>query len=358
MNYRTLTANEGRVSTLALGGNIFGYACDEAETCALLHEAESLGVNFVDTADVYSDGRSEEMIGRALVGRRDRWVIATKVGVKSDATGHGIGAKKLIFERIEQSLRRLRTDYIDLYQLHHFDPITPPAETLDAFATLRAQGKVRHFGLSNCTAPQAHGYIAAADLTDCPPPATNQIHYNLLKRRAEEEFLAAPPAGQPRLLVYGALGRGVLSGKYRAGETPAAHSRAALSARVQADLQPAVLAAVAGLETIARAADLTMSQLATAYVLRAPAVVAALVGLRTNAQLREIAAACSREVSPETWAAIDAFVARLAFDDQVSLGQPALNAIARTESSSHHEASTSIVFHPRSTRSTHLSPLP
>jgi len=325
MNYRTITADGPRVSTLGLGGNIFGYACDETETRAIIHAAENLGVNLVDTADVYSEGRSEELIGKALEGRRDRWIIATKVGVESGATGHGIGAKKLIFERIEGSLRRLRTDYIDIYQLHHFDPVTPAAETIEAFETLRAQGKVRHFGLSNCTAAQANRYTAAACAVGQPPPATHQIHYNLLKRQAEEEFLTAPDEHQPRLLIYGALGRGVLSGKYRAGNPPAQNTRAAMSARVQADLQPAVLSAVAHLETLAHEIGLTMSQLATAYVLRPPSVLAALIGIRTVTQLRELTSGPDRPLRADQWARVDDFLQASASLNEVSLGQPTLS---------------------------------
>lgn len=325
MNYRIITADGTRVSTLGLGGNIFGYACDEAETREIILTAENLGVNLVDTADVYSEGRSEELIGKALEGRRDRWIIATKVGVESGATGHGIAAKQVIFKRIEGSLRRLRTDYIDIYQLHHFDPVTPAAETIEAFKILRAQGKVRHFGLSNCTATQTDRYMAAAQAIGQPPPATHQIHYNLLKRQAEEEFLAAPDAQQPRHLIYGALGRGVLSGKYRAGGPPAQNTRAAMSVHVQADLQPAVLSAVAHLETLAHEIGLTMSQLAAAYVLRPPSVLAALIGIRIVTQLRELASGLDRPLRADQWARVDDFVQASTSLTEASLGQPTLS---------------------------------
>jgi len=231
MKYRTIGGSDTRVSTIALGGNIFGYACDAAQTREIIAAAEALGVNFADTADVYSEGRSEEFIGQALRGRRNRWIVATKVGVDSDATGRGSGAKAVIHSRIEHSLRRLQTDYMDIYQLHHFDPDTPVEETLAAAEVLRAQGKVRHFGISNCTAPQVRAYTSASRTFGLPMPATHQVHYNILKRQIEHDLVPQSEPTRPRLLAYGVLGRGVLSGKYRSGEAVPANTRAAMSAR-------------------------------------------------------------------------------------------------------------------------------
>lgn len=324
MKYRAISGEGVRVSTLAIGGNIFGYACDQRQTKKILSAARDNGVNFVDTADVYSDGRSEEMIGNALSGQRECWIIASKVGVKSHETGESTGSKKVIFERIENSLRRLRTDYIDLYQLHHFDPDTPVQETLEAMEALLTQGKVRHFGLSNLNAQQVALYVKYARLSNLTLPATNQIHYNIIKREMANEHFAASESDRPRLLVYGALGRGVLSGKYRPGETPGESTRANLSVSVKSDLQPVVLRAVADLAKIGLEAGVTMGQLALAYVIRSPEVVSALVGIRTVEQLEEIVKGCALCLNVDFWAAVDDYLNNLEGLEQVSLGKPSL----------------------------------
>ena len=211
---------------------------------------------------------------------------------------------------------------MDIYQLHHFDPDTPVEETLAAAEVLRAQGKVRHFGISNCTAPQVRAYTSASRTFGLPMPATHQVHYNILKRQIEHDLVPQSEPTRPRLLAYGVLGRGVLSGKYRSGEAVPANTRAAMSARVQSDLQPAVLRAVAGLETLGRAAGLTLSQLALAFVLRTAAV--AIVGVRSPAQLGEVAKAGDLEPGPGFWAQVDDFLFRTGEFPSASLGQPTL----------------------------------
>ncbi len=324
MRYRAISAERALVSGLGIGGNIFGYACDQRQSKEILSAAQDYGVNFVDTADVYSDGRSEEMIGEALSGQRAHWIIASKVGVRSNETGNGRGSRKVIFSRIEGSLRRLRTDYIDIYQLHHFDPETPVQETLEAMTALRSQGKVRYFGLSNVSVQQAALYIKEAQCSNLILPATNQIHYNILKRKAADDFSLAAVNGRPRLLVYGALGRGVLSGKYRLGEMPKRDTRANMSVSVSSDLQPEVLGAVDHLSQIGLNAGITMSQLAVAYVLRSSEVASVLVGVRSIEQLAEIANTFMLDLRPDFWKSVDQYLADLGGMEQVSLGRPLL----------------------------------
>jgi aryl-alcohol dehydrogenase-like predicted oxidoreductase len=286
--------------------------------------AKDLGINFIDTADVYSDGRSEQMIGDALINDRERWIIASKVGVRSTESGHGIGAKKVIFKRVEDSLRRLRTDYIDIYQLHRFDPETPVIETIEAMDSLCTQGKVRFFGLSNFDVQQSVEFLDAASGARLLMPATNQVHHNLFKRQIVHQFGKMPESFPLKLLVYGALGRGILAGKYRQGELPSERSRAYVSASVKGDLQPVVFEAVAGLNKIALKAGISMSQLAVAHVLRTKAVLSALVGIRTVAQLSEVSQACTWDLSSDFWKIVDDYVLSVEDLDHVSLGKPIL----------------------------------
>lgn len=326
MRYRVISAQEGLlVSELGIGGNIFGYVCDKRQSKEILNAARDYGVNFVDTADVYSDGRSEEMIGEALTGERAQWIIASKVGVRSNETGKGSGSRKVIFSRIEDSLRRLRTDYIDIYQLHHFDPLTPVQETLDAMTELRNQGKIRYFGLSNLSVQQVALYLKEAQFSNLMLPATNQIHYNILKRKVVENFSIAALNSKPSLLVYGVLGRGILSSKYCFGEMPERDSRANISLSVRSDLQPVVLEAVEHLSQISLNAGITMSQLALAYALRSSEVASALVGMRSVEQLVEIANTFVHDLPPDFWGSVDQYLVDLGNLEQVSLGRPLLH---------------------------------
>ena len=308
MRYRTISAEGALVSELGIGGNIFGYACNQRQSKEILSAAEDYGVNFIDTADVYSEGRSEEMIGEALSGKRSRWIIASKVGVRSNESGNGRGSRKAIFSRIEGSLRRLRTDYIDLYQLHHFDPETPVQETLEAMTELRNQGKIRYFGLSNFSVQQAASFIEDAQFSKLILPTTNQIHCNILNRKLSDDFSIAAVNGRPRLLAFGVLGRGVLSGKYRLGEVPKKDTRASMSVSVNSDLRPSVLGAVAHLSQIGLNAGITMSQLAVAYVLRSSEIASALVGVRSIEQLAEIANTFTLDLRPDLWKVVDQYL--------------------------------------------------
>lgn len=326
MKYRSISADGVTVSTLAIGGNIFGYACDARLTKEILDAASDYGVNFLDTADVYSGGQSEELIGKALRGKRGNWIIASKVGVNSkNETGRTLGSKKEIFSRIEHSLYRLQTDYIDIYQLHQFDPETPVFETLEAMETLRNQGKIRYFGISNFNVQQVDLVVQTALQSGIQIPVTNQIHYNILKRKVANTFFYDSEFDRPRLLIYGALGRGVLSGKYRLGEAPSPNTRAYVSAAVKSDLRASVLQLVSDLTEISRQFGITMSQLAISYVLRSNKVAAALVGIRSVEQLLEVSEGWGQDQSPDLWVTVDKYLSELEDVDQGSLGEQLLS---------------------------------
>jgi len=206
-----------RVSVIGLGCNNFGKRLDEAGTRDVVQAALDAGINFFDTADVYGDTRSEELLGRALAGRRSSVVIATKFGLKLDEQRPGGASPKYLRAALEDSLRRLGTDYVDLYQLHRPDPNVPIAETLGALNELVRAGKIREIGSSNFTADQ----IRDADARAAPGEAhfvSVQNEYSLLERSIERSALAEIKLRKLVLLPYFPLASGLLSGKYQPGK--------------------------------------------------------------------------------------------------------------------------------------------
>ncbi|MDR3425544.1 MAG: aldo/keto reductase [Alphaproteobacteria bacterium] len=288
MRFFPLT-NALQASQIALGGNIFGYFCDEKETAALFDAAEECGINFVDTADVYSAGLSETFIGNALKTRRDRWIVASKIGLESGGDPRHCGRPENIRLKIEASLRRLQTDYIDLYQMHHFDPATPLEESLRCLEALRREGKIRAYGLSNFSGAALK---AACDFAGCyamPMPTGNQRHYNLIARAAEQDaFPVAARYGAP-LLVYGVLARGILSAKYKTGDPLPKQSRALRSPSLRQDLTGDVIETVHQMAQCAENNGASLSQAAVAWSLRSQEVGAAIIGMRSPEQVRSIA---------------------------------------------------------------------
>lgn len=219
MEYRQLGSTGLRVSAIGLGGNNFGPRIDEAESIAVIRRALDLGVNHIDTADLYGRGVSEQFVGKAIAGRRDEVVLATKVGYP---TGSGPNDKGMSYRRViascEASLRRLGTDYVDIYYLHLPDPSTPLAETLRAYDDLVRQGKVRYVGISNHPAWQVCEALWICDRRGYQPPVVSQSHYNLIERSVEGELLPFCRAHGIGIVPYYPLAGGLLTGKYRQGE--------------------------------------------------------------------------------------------------------------------------------------------
>jgi aryl-alcohol dehydrogenase-like predicted oxidoreductase len=275
----------------------FGHQCDERTSFAILDRAAELGVSFLDTADVYpvppspeTAGRSEEILGAWLQGRRDRFVLATKCRMR---VGHGPNdeglSRRHILRAVEDSLRRLRTDYLDLYQTHSPDPETPPDETLRALDDLVRQGKVRYLGCSNYPAWQvalALGQSARAGWArfDCVQP-----RYNLLYREIETELLPLCRDQGLGVIPYNPLAGGFLSGKYRAQEAPAAGTRFTLGKT--GDLyrdrywQQAQFEAVEHLRRFFEPRGKSLVHVAVAWVLAQPGITAAIVGASRPEQL-------------------------------------------------------------------------
>lgn len=323
MDYRSLGRSGLRVSCLALGGNIFGRFCDPRETADLVAAAGDAGINVVDTADVYSDGLSEEYLGAAIRGRRSEWIVATKVGVRSDESPASKGRREYIRVRVDASLRRLDTDYIDLYQMHHFDLETPLDETLEALGDLVRQGKVRHVGASNYSGEQLKGAWRAARAVGVPAFVSTQNHYNLFKRELEADVFSVCREVGAGVLVYGALARGVLSGKYRPGGDVPAGSRASVSVSIRGDLTGRVLGTVETLDAFAARRGQTVASLALAWVLRRTEVSAAVVGARNPEQFKANLGAVGWKLDDEDLAEIDAIVGDLDTYGSLSLGSSA-----------------------------------
>src|SRR5215470_1017509 len=212
------------VSAAGLGCNNFGSRVDLAGTRAVVDAAIDAGITLLDTADIYGGGgRSEELIGEVLAGRRDQVVLATKFGHQGADMGYGPaagakGGRAYIRRAVEQSLRRLRTDYIDLYQLHTPDPVTPVAETLAALTELVAEGKVRYIGNSNFTGWQIADAAHVARAVGAVPFVSAQNHWSLLERGAEAEVVPAARHFGLGVLPYYPLANGLLTGKVRKGQ--------------------------------------------------------------------------------------------------------------------------------------------
>ena len=232
MRYRSLGTSGLVVSVAGLGGNNFGRRLDVDATRAVVEAAMDAGITLIDTADSYGSGRSEEFLGEVLAGRRDQVVLATKFGHRNVDLGYGPaagakGGRGYIMRAVEQSLRRLRTDYIDLYQIHTPDPATPIEETLAALTELVARGMVRYLGHSNFAGWQLAEAAGAARQLGTAGFVSAQNHWSLLERGAETEVVPAARHYGLGMLPYFPLANGLLTGKVRRGVPPPEGSRLA-----------------------------------------------------------------------------------------------------------------------------------
>ena len=234
MEYRNLGKSGLKVSEIGLGTNQFGGKVDQAGTNSILDAAIDLGINFIDTADIYQKGRSEEFIGEALKSRRDKLLIATKVYHKMGEGPNDFGASRQhIISGVEDSLRRLQLDHIDLYQIHRWDDNTPIEETMMALDNLVRSGKVRYIGASNFTSWQLTHSNAVASLMGWTKFVSIQPHYHLFERKIEDELIPACDYFGIGILPYFPLAGGFLTGKYQADQPPPAGSRGETSEYVQ-----------------------------------------------------------------------------------------------------------------------------
>ena len=298
------------MSVVGLGCNNFGGRIDADATDAVVGAALDEGITLYDTADVYGDTRSEELLGRALGRHRDEVVIATKFGIaRGELTGGA--SPQYVRTAAEASLRRLGTDYIDLYQLHRPDPEVPIADTLGALAELVEAGKVREIGCSNFDAGQLDEAAATASERGFAAFASVQNHYSLLEREPEVEVLDACARLGLGLLPYFPLANGLLTGKYRPGEPPPDGSRLAEDdERRKREMSDERMAVVARLAEVAASVPCTLVELAFAWLLSHDAVPSVIAGATRPEQVRQNAATADVELNADVLERIDEIAPR------------------------------------------------
>jgi aryl-alcohol dehydrogenase-like predicted oxidoreductase len=301
MLYRQLGRSGLHVSAFALGTNSFGGRADEAESIAIIHHALDHGVNLIDTANIYTETRSEQIIGKALRGRRDRAVVATKCAAKIGDGPNDAGASRgHIMREVERSLARLETDYIDLYQMHSWDGRTPLEETLRALDDLVRAGKVRYIGCSNYAAWQLERALWTSDRRGFVRYDSAQPAYSPADRRIEAELVPCCLAEGVGLIVYFPLAGGVLTGKYKPGGTPPQGSRAVTQPQfTKRYLNEQNLRLAQDMAGFASEVGCSVSQLTLAWVMRRPGITSALVGATKVAQQDENVKAVDLAVSQD-----------------------------------------------------------
>jgi len=310
MEYRKLGASDLMVSEISLGSWLtYGVGVETATARACLDRAFELGVNFVDTANVYGRGAAEEFLGDALVARaRSSYILATKLFFPMSDDDRGLSAAQ-VRKQIDDSLRRLRTDYVDLYQCHRYDPGTPLSETMHALTEVVREGKARYLGFSGWTPEQIR---AVSEIPGVERFVSSQPQYSILSRKIEAEVIALSAQTGISQVVWSPLAQGVLSGKYRPGDPLPDDSRAAsdvMGWAMNRFLKENVLVAVQRLRPISDGLGATLSQLALAWVLREPNVASAIVGASRPEQVDENVAASGIELDAAALAAIDEAVA-------------------------------------------------
>ncbi|MEN2989767.1 aldo/keto reductase [Tistrella sp. BH-R2-4] len=289
MRYRSLGSSGLKLSVIALGTMIFDgarWGCDGDTATRLIHRFLDGGGNLVDTADVYGDGRVERLIGKAVAGRRHQVLIATKFG---GFTGPGINdggnSRHHVLDAVDQSLRRLGTDHIDLLQIHAHDATTPMEETLRALDDVVRTGRVRYIGCSNMAAWQLVKAAGLARHDRLTMPVSLQVQYSLIARHIEREHVPACLDAGIGLLAWSPLGAGLLAGRAGSGRPPAPDVRLGFLPRAREGLHTAGLAAADAVIAAAAEAGLEPAQVALAWLLSRPAVCAAIAGVRTEKQL-------------------------------------------------------------------------
>ncbi len=315
MDYRPLGRTGVKVSQLCLGCMMFGGKTAPDDAYAIIDRAIDAGINFIDTANVYSLGRSEEVTGEALKrnGKRHSIVLATKVhGNMGDGPLQSGNNRRHIIEQCEASLRRLQTDYIDLYQIHRPQPETPIDETLRALDDLVRAGKVRYIGSSTFAAWQLVESLWVAKELGLNRFVCEQPPYNLLDRRIERELLPMARTYGFAVIPWSPLGGGLLTGKYKRGEEPPEGARFADTSNplYRRRLNDRIYDVVEALAEMAQAKGVTMSQLALAWCMQQPGVTSPIIGPRTMEQFEDNMGALAVEITDDERKQIDRFARR------------------------------------------------
>ena len=311
MDYRNLGRSGLKVSPLCLGTMMFGGATSEPDSARIVSRAREQGINFIDTADVYNDGESECVVGRAIAEHRDWWVLATKLANPTQPGPNGRGlSRRYAFTAVEASLDRLGTDVIDILYLHKEDLATPLEEVVGAMADLIRAGHIRYFGVSNHRAWRVAEIARLCDLAGIGRPVVSQPYYNALNRMPEVEHLPACAHLGLGVFPYSPLARGVLTGKYKPGAAPAEGTRAGRQDKRMLETEWREESLIVAQEMAARAAacGITPGQFATAWVLNNKLITGAIAGPRTMEQWEDYVGALDYRFTAEDEALVDRLV--------------------------------------------------
>ena len=314
MRSRQLGSSDLQVSEISLGSWLtYGGGVEESAARACVDAAFDAGINFIDTANVYALGAAESFLGDVLAGRaRDSYVLATKLYFPMDDSGENQGlARAQVLKQIDESLRRLQTDHVDLYQCHRYDRSTPLEETMEALNDVVVSGKARYIGFSEWSPAQIQASLDLSREHGWAKFVSSQPQYSLLWREPEDEVIPVCEANGISQIVWSPLAQGALTGKYKPGTAPPEGTRAAHArmGRMMGDwLGDDVLERVQHLEPIAAGLGLSMAELALAWVLREANVASAIVGASRPEQVHQNASASGIELDAATLAAIDAIL--------------------------------------------------
>ncbi len=311
MEYRSLGRGGLKVSPLCLGTMMFGGPTDEASAHRIIHQAGDQGVNFIDTADAYEEGRSEEVVGRGIAARRGWWVLATKPANPTGAGPNDRGlSRRHALDAVDASLKRLGTEAIDILYLHKEDHATPLAETVRAVADLIRAGKLRYFGVSNYRAWRVAEICRLCDEAGIDRPVVSQPYYNAMNRMQGVEHLPACAALGLGVFSYSPLARGVLTGKYRPDAPPSNDTQAGRHDKrmMETEFRPESLRIAQVLAQHAAQRGITPGQFAVAWVLNNRLVTGAGAGPRTEAQWADYVGALDYRFTPEDEALVDRLV--------------------------------------------------
>ena len=311
MRYRSLGTSGLKVSEICLGTMTFGGPTEEGEAQRIADHAVEAGVNFIDTANTYEKGRSEEVVGKVIRAKRNHWVLATKLAqpMGSGPNDRGLSRRNIV-GATEASLKRLGTDHIDISYIHRVDPTVPWTEVARSFGDLIQAGKLRYWGLSNVRAWHIPVIATACRDVGAPPPVVLQPYYNLLHRMPEVEVLPAARAFNLGVATYSPVARGVLSGKYVPGSNAPPDTRAGRNDRriMETEWRPESLAIAQTLKAHAAAKGRTLVELAVAWVLNNQAITSVIAGPRTFEQWITYPTALSYPWSADDEALVDSLV--------------------------------------------------
>lgn len=311
MQYRTLGKSNLQVSALCLGTMMFGDQTGQDEAAAIVADARAHGVNYIDTADVYTKGASETMLGNLLKGQRHDWVLATKLGNKiSDRVNEGHYSRSWMLRELDNSLQRLQTDHVDILYMHRDVIGMDLEEPLRAIDAMLRAGKIRYWGVSNFRGWRIAEIMRIAGQMGMPGPTVCQPYYNLLNRMPEVEILPACDHYGIGVTSYSPVARGVLTGKYAPGQAPAEGTRAARGDKrmSETEFREESLVIAQTLKAHAEAKGITLAQFATAWVLAHRAVSSVIAGPRTLQQWQDYLPALDYTVAPDDEALVDSLV--------------------------------------------------